>query len=343
MTNERMREREISVEIQTPISAPSSRPPWRKGPPHRPYWKGRKIQDTAPPAPPPPLGEILAEIRPSDLKEGVDNASHVLGITNSQYLASYNWPNGKDRRIIVPGEPPIWTPPIQSKLRLRQDTGDYYRDQDVDVVGCRNTLGNLLRFARGDARQFRIVMRAVGRTVFFMRGENSPTEIIRGRIMDYEFAGFKLLVRFEVDGFLPSLVSDDGAIPEPSPLRNAAECESQALSLEKDGRRIPQRAVFDLKTRSIRKKTLDILDEMLPRLLVAQIPNFVVAYHTFGTESADDIAVHDVREELARWERSNQPLLARFRTLLQVIVSLPEVWEMVNLKFTMKRVNKFWN
>ena len=52
--------------------------------------------------------------------------------------------------------------------------------RDVDIIGCGNTLNNLFRFARGDAASFRMLVEVIGNTVFFIRRENSPTEVYTG-------------------------------------------------------------------------------------------------------------------------------------------------------------------
>ena len=98
----------------------------------------------------------------------------------------------------------------------------------VDLVACSSTLGNLLRFVRGDDKPFKLLLEAVGSTVFFERKEKSPREAIpdvRGfghtfpeaytswdpdakgsvshqRILRYTFAGFHCIVRSGVDGYL---------------------------------------------------------------------------------------------------------------------------------------------
>ncbi len=155
--------------------------------------------------------------------------------------------------------PPKWTP-LDQPRKLKQDSGTYYRDKNaahypdfpleasveaimkmnsdadkasypgpIDIFGCASTLGNLLRFTRGESASFRILVEVVGTTVHFIRREKSPREIIqdvlgyghtfpesyttwdksvRGsashqRILKYHFGGLTLLVRFEGDGFLP--------------------------------------------------------------------------------------------------------------------------------------------
>jgi hypothetical protein len=238
---------------------------------------------------------------------------------------------------------------------------------DVDIIGCGSTLGNLLRFARGQAQSFRMLVEVVGNTVFFIRRENSPTETIpdvRGyghtfpeayttwstsvqrseshqRVISYEFADMKCLVRFEADGFLPDLIPDLETQKDHAPVTRditaedlllsiqeatisrahsaTTDAKSEKLNILKKGRHIPQCGVFDLKTRSVKRIEVDTLEEELPRLWVRQIHNFVLAYHTFG--KFKDIRVQDVRENLKHWEESQQPALVKFASLLRMVVS----------------------
>ncbi|KAJ5873610.1 uncharacterized protein N7473_013169 [Penicillium subrubescens] len=343
---------------------------------------------------PPPLGEIVATIQLEDIDDSESQGDKRAQITNSQYLTSYNWITGADHHIVVPGEPPAWTP-LPEHIQLREDSGQYYHDANaaryptyplepmiqailterpefplskVDIIGCGSTLGNLLRFARGKAPSFRMLVEVVGNTVFFIRRENSPNETIpdvrgyghtfpeayttwsagvRGseshqRLVNYDFAGMKCVVRFEVDGFLPDLIPEDLKVQKNHPsetgdvkvddilssiqgvvissVRSASkDATVKALKVSKRGHYIPQQAVFDLKTRSVKRMNVQTLEEELPRLWIRQIPNFVLAYHTFG--KFNDIRVQDVREELKLWEASQQPSLARFASLLHMVVS----------------------
>ena len=105
---------------------------------------------------------------------------------------------------------------------------------NLDIIGCGSTMGNLLRFAREQDKPFRMLVEVVGNTVFLIRRENSPTEKLVGvygyghafpeanttwskevkgsmshqRLIQYDFAGMKCLVRFEADGYLPDLAPD---------------------------------------------------------------------------------------------------------------------------------------
>jgi hypothetical protein len=152
------------------------------------------------------------------------------------------------------GKPPRWTP-LHTPQRLKEDDGQYFRDPNAakypdfpmapvvhaitvtdpefdatttDIFGCGSTLGNLLRFARGVDKAFRFNVEVIGETVFFLRKENDPKEVIKDirgfghtlpeayttwehsvkgsethqRIIRYEFGGLNCLVRFESDGYI---------------------------------------------------------------------------------------------------------------------------------------------
>ncbi|PNY26753.1 Uncharacterized protein TCAP_03321 [Tolypocladium capitatum] len=157
------------------------------------------------------------------------------------------------------GQPPLWTP-MPGSVQLCEDSGQYFRDKnaarfpkhplepavaaclavcpnlpaDIDVVACGSTLGNLLRFVRGQGKPFRMLVEKVGNTVFFIRREDCPTELIPGvrgyghsfpeafttwestvrgsashqRVIRYAFGGLDFLVRFEADGYIKDGVTD---------------------------------------------------------------------------------------------------------------------------------------
>lgn len=176
--------------------------------------------------------------------------------------------------------PPTWTP-LSNAVKLPEDKGEYFRDQnaarypshpmqpaieatlthdpnfesnEVDIIGCGSTLGNLLRFSRNVdlSNKYRIIVEVVGSTVFFIRRENSPTQKIpdvrgyghtfpeayttwdsevRGseshqRMIKYNFAGLICLVRFEGDGYLADMV--------PKELTTSAEGGSREHTAEGD-------------------------------------------------------------------------------------------------------------
>ena len=294
------------------------------------------------------------------------------------------------RLTFTKGKAPAWTPPATIQ-KLKEDGGNYFRDKNaarypahpiqpaveaifasqpnfpaasVHVFACSSTLGNLLRFVRGVNKPFRILVEVVGDTVFFVRRENSPTELIpdvRGyghsfpeayttweaevkgsvshqRIIRYKFGGLNCVVRFEADGYLKDLVSGiskpNGPLDRPKPetcndvltsaLKKSAITERSSapdtpLTIIHGGQQIPRTAIFDLKTRSIRKRDQDTLGEELPRLWVAQLNNFISAYHTSGVFK--EIQIQNVHREVDDWERDNEDIVRRLAVLLRKIVA----------------------
>lgn len=103
-----------------------------------------------------------------------------------------------------------------------------FNTRSIDVVTCGNTMGSLLNFASSTERNFRFGVEMIGLSVFFVRKEASPMELIQGvygfghtfpeaytnwdagvegsashqRLVKYQFGGLGFLVRFESDGYL---------------------------------------------------------------------------------------------------------------------------------------------
>lgn len=167
--------------------------------------------------------------------------------------SSYRLSRSQHETDKTPGIPPRWTPPSEPH-QLTPDNGQYFRDpnaaryskhpvepavaavlamdpaisRDVDIFACGSTLGNLLRFIRGEDKQFRMLVEVVEGAVFFIRRENTARELIPNvkgyghsfpeayttwdarvkgsashqRVISYQFGGLKLLLRFEGDGYL---------------------------------------------------------------------------------------------------------------------------------------------
>lgn len=287
-----------------------------------------------------------------------------------------------------PGKPPLWTP-LQEPHRLKEDSGQYFRDPNAakypdypmapvvhavveanpeidtantDLFACGSTLGNLLRFARGIDKAFRFNVEVIGETVFFIRKENDPREVIKDvrgfghtfpeayttwehsvqgsethqRIIRYAFGGLNCLVRFESDGY----IREASAVNDTTPANAAGNQDDllQALQgaavsqpfhsmtstpglleIKNGGFIVPQRSIFDLKTRSVRKNRDIDMSDIYPALWIKQIPNFIVAYHD-GRGLFQDVRVQDVRDDMEAWARDNEAGICRFATLLGKIV-----------------------
>ena len=92
------------------------------------------------------------------------------------------------------------------------------------------------------------------------------------------------------------------------------------LAVRHSGVVVPQRQIFELKTRvQWKKDSVDTLEEQLPRLWVAQIPHFVLAFHASGV--FDDIQVRSVEGEVKAWERIHASELACLASLVHQIRS----------------------
>lgn len=250
----------------------------------------------------------------------------------------------------TPGGP--LDPAVEAIMQSDQDIGN------VSIFACGSTLGNLLRFSSGESKAFRMIVTVVGGVVHLVRRERSPTEIIKDvrgyghsfpeayttwdqsvkgsashqRTISYTFASMKMLVRSEGDGYLPDQdrtrpsikTTEDASIEELAAAFEGTHKTSyvsgpSTIQITNAGSIVPQQALFDLKTRSIRRKheEHDIIAEQMPRLWIRQIPNLILAYHNRGCFT--DIAVKDIRSEVATWQTDNQALLRRFAYLLHRI------------------------
>lgn len=116
--------------------------------------------------------------------------------------------------------------PIAPVVQAVSETNPSFPAAEVDIVACGSTLGNILRFSRGQGKAFRFEVETIGNSVFFVRKENDPKEIIEGirgfghsfpednttwepemkgsethqRVIQYRLGGLSCLVRFECDG-----------------------------------------------------------------------------------------------------------------------------------------------
>ncbi|KAL3417065.1 geranylgeranyl pyrophosphate synthetase [Phlyctema vagabunda] len=347
-----------------------------------------------PRSPSPPIGPVLTTIRYSELRAG-QAASIDAKITGLEDVASYNWLKADEPTVMTPGKPPKWTP-ITRPTKLLEDNpnGTYYRDpnaayfpsypmepvvrsifearpdfnaQEVNVFGCGSTLGNLLRFARKveTEKPFRFLVEVVGETVFLIRRENSPKEVIadiRGyghsfpeanttwdadvkssdthqRIIRYQLGHLNTMVRFEADGYLaekvPTMknytsltnqeVTEDSLVSAlaGSTMIPHRPNNSDSLKVTRGQDAVPQSTVFDLKTRSIKKKPHDsTISDQIPRLWIRQIPFLVLAYHEYGLFRTEEVTVRDIKPDTTRWESDNEEDVRKLIGLIEKIADV---------------------
>ncbi|KAM3512434.1 hypothetical protein MY11210_003924 [Beauveria gryllotalpidicola] len=355
-----------------------------------------------------PFGPVFKEISRSELSS-TESDEELPQITETQTVACFNWLEGKEPHIIVPGMPPKWTP-LDKPRKLKHDAGIYYRDRNaahypdnpleptveaimkmnpsvddammvrnIDIFGCGSTLGELLRFVRGTQVTFRILVERLGKTVHLIRREKSPLETFpnsngyghtfpesyttwdacsRGsslhqRVVQYQFGGLSCLVRFQGDGYLPDKVGErvkkgarsrrDQELNTPEDLASllsisgtAPHSSKSALNISEAGCLVPQGALFELKTRSMKRKDYEdaIIAGELPRLWIRQVSTLILAYHVFGYFR--DIQIRDVRAEVAEWEETHREELASFAKLLKRIVDISSELQDGRMEITCK-------
>jgi hypothetical protein len=218
-------------------------------------------------------------------------------------------------------------------------------------------------------KPFRFLVEVVGETVFFIRRENTPKETIpdvrgyghsfpeayttwdvnvRGseshqRIIRYQLGDLSIIIRFEADGYLTDKIPVQATIPisqnqdeeslvaalAGNTVKENAYSDLDPLRLVQGSGTVPQGAVFDLKTRSIRKKAHDTtMSDQIPRLWIRQIPSFVLAYHERGLFRTEEVTVHNVKPDVEKWEndhkRDVRKLIALIRKIADFVRLTPE-------------------
>lgn len=149
-------------------------------------------------------------------------------------------------------------PAIRALFTMRPD----FEATKIDVVGCGNTMGNLLGFVESSDRSFQFNIEVIGNTVFLIRKGALPKELIpdvRGyghtypeaytswdaglggsvshqRLVKYRFGGLNCLLRCEGDGYLmDKAVSGNIQSEAHSTLSGRPENNETSSLLEKAG------------------------------------------------------------------------------------------------------------
>ncbi|KAF1364341.1 hypothetical protein EJ07DRAFT_162150 [Lizonia empirigonia] len=276
-----------------------------------------------------PLGDLVKEICSSDLSlKPIDLAE----ISDCQYAASYNWLNDEVPTIVIPGKPPQWTP-LHAPQRLKEDSGQYFRDPNAAKYPDypMAPVVHAVLEAPISSHAFRFNVELVGETVFFIRKENDPKEVIKDirgfghtfpeaytmwehsvkgsethqRIIRYEFGGLDCLVRFESDGYIREAAVGN----ETAPAKTAVNQDD--LLQEFRNAAISQ----PLNT------TISKPDAVKIKHGGSAISNFIVAYHD-GSGLFEDIRVQNVHKDVQAWAGDNRDGIRRFATLLNNIVDI---------------------
>lgn len=227
-------------------------------------------------------------------------------------------------------------PAVQALFALDED----FNPSNVDIMGCASSLGDVLRFVRSVDSTFRFNVEMIGDTLFFIRNcRNDVIPDVRGyghsfldaftsaapgpraikshqRVISYDFAALKCLVRFECDSYLASIEGHDTVVSQPR--YNPLPLPGDSIATQKTGMIVPQASLAEIKTKSRAVGEINT-SEHLPRLWIRQIPHLIAAYHDRGT--FQDVRVGDFRKDLTAWETQHQNELRSFATLLRQLIT----------------------
>lgn len=144
-------------------------------------------------------------------------------------------------------------PAVQALFILDED----FDTSKVDIMGCASSLGDLLRFVRSIETTFRFNVEMIGDTLFLIRNcrddlipdvrgyghsfldaftsdSPSPSPIkSHQRVLSYEFAALKCLVRFECDCYLESIEGRDTVVTRPR--YNPLPLPKDSIPVQKNG------------------------------------------------------------------------------------------------------------
>ncbi|KZT22808.1 hypothetical protein NEOLEDRAFT_1118864 [Neolentinus lepideus HHB14362 ss-1] len=243
---------------------------------------------------------------------------------------------------------------------------DPFKWHTVDLVTDRRGMRKLLRWINGKAdRNFRIDTQLAGsHTVLFNQWEAHTTENASGnfgltferatcatspgcerghtRIVSYDFDGLKVVLRFNVDAFLPTSSSSTSGSSSPvsvdslasdlahlglelPPRLNAEDAKPDPISglrvIRTGTADIAQDSLLELTTRSEKGMARFNWAESYPQLFLSQTPNHYLAIHRngrFRTIVKRKLGSPEMREV----ERKVQPSLKKLRQILQIVHDL---------------------
>ncbi|KAF8649168.1 hypothetical protein AX16_005966 [Volvariella volvacea WC 439] len=263
-------------------------------------------------------------------------------------LASHHLPNARMLPLVVAVD------------ELVEQMGDPPFDWAAqDIVTDRNNLRKLVSWASDEesGKDFRIDLQLAGRrTVLMNRWEPSLQHVMPGftyghnfekvatqrpdecrnthshnRIIQYDLNGLKLVVRFELDGYIPdkgvttsrpARKPSEAAVDDlPERLSNVKINASQSaagLKVVKGGALVPQSSILELKTRYKYAKAPIDYGRIYVQMLVSNTPNLYLALHNSGL--FDEIRKETLDSPVFQSQhRAMQPALKKFRALLGYI------------------------
>jgi hypothetical protein len=147
------------------------------------------------------------------------------------------------------------------------------------------------------------------------------------RIVRYELGGLECLVRFEADAYMNAdesgesrehLAIPSSDLPAPKPLRPVLRPPYKLVHVVSRGHNIDPDLIAEIKSCSTLKFNIN---KTLPQLWVSQTKHLCVGRHKEGLVT-EKLEMKDMREELKKWEASNQEHLIN---MIRVIREIGEI------------------
>lgn len=171
------------------------------------------------------------------------------------------------------------------------------------------------------------------------------------RIIRYTFGGLNFLVRTESDGYIREALNPDTqhdhavtsntlpefhqilakahnkseddicALLEAIEVSNKSPSLEKSISVEMKGQQIPQKAIFDLKTRARGTYRPIDMNEVYRRLWVNQTPYFIFAQHVGGCFEPRNMQPISISNDVLQWEKDHGELLKNYQAILMGIIA----------------------
>ena len=209
--------------------------------------------------------------------------------------------------------------PLEPLFRSIYTVDHRFNPKSVDLFTDRNNLFKLISAISGrEIEGFRIEVEIVGNTLLFTRTEERPDDIITGfrgfghefekkftkhvqfpgsqstghhRVVQYSLGGMKLVVRFEVDGYLETeynrqtaKLSDDEFDSIVEGLMNSVASmridQGRNLKILRSGFEVRHESIIELKSRA-KHRPLQ-MNDVIYQLWFGQVPWLIVGYHVRG-------------------------------------------------------------
>lgn len=255
------------------------------------------------------------------------------------------------------------TYPLESLFRSIYTETPTFDPTSFQLVTDRNNLIKLAYVVTGEPiDDFRINIELVGDTMLFTRWEKASTETISGfhgfghqfekyftsfpaevkrstghhRVIQYTLGTIKMLLRFEVDGYMPTSQTASSSLASKNMDNLSSLLRSSRLAINSPeanvkvvggGFAVPHDSLLELKTRAQRRplQTLDVIHQ----LWFGQLQHLRIGYHSRGVFNRVDRKNFLIDGAFRRFELSNRSALGN---LVKVIDAIKESLKDSNVK-----------